>query len=378
MRRTAALIAGGGPAGAAAAILLAHGGAMPVLIERQAEPHDVVCGGFLAADAIAMLARIGIDVFALGAHPIGRTRIVAGRRRAEAALPFAAAGLSRNRLDAALLQAATDQGAAIERGVAIRRVDPATRCLDLADGARIGGEALFLATGKHDLRGHPRAAPLDADPALGLRVRLRPSPALAAALADTIELHLFRGGYAGLLVQEDGGANLCLSVAQSRLKAAGGQPDRLIALLEREAPLLAERFGAAVETGPWSSIARVPYGWRATQAAPGLFRLGDQAAVIASLAGDGIAIALASAVRATHAFLHDGPDAAAAFQADIARRTRRPIALANLLRHWGETPWIAGPLAGLLGHVPGLLRQAAAMTRVGAGQSCASNRSSAS
>ncbi|MFC3420996.1 NAD(P)/FAD-dependent oxidoreductase [Rhizorhabdus histidinilytica] len=366
MRRTAALIAGGGPAGAATALLLAHGGAMPVLIERQTEPHDVVCGGFLAAGAIAMLARIGINVFALGAHPIGCTRIIAGRRRAEAELPFAAAGLSRNRLDACLLQEAIDKGAAVERGVAIRRVDPAARCLDLADGGRIGGEALFLATGKHDLRGDPRAAPLDADPALGLRVRLRPSPALAAALAGTIELHLFRRGYAGLLLQEDGGVNLCLSVAQSRLKAAGGQPDRLIALLAHEAPLLAERFGAAA-AGRWSSIARIPYGWRATQAAPGLFRLGDQAAVIASLAGDGIAIALASALRAAHGFLHDGPEAAAAFQADLARRTHRPIALANLLRHWGETPWIAGPLAGLLGRMPGLLRQAAAMTRVGVG-----------
>ncbi|MFD2500682.1 hypothetical protein ACFSTI_19915 [Rhizorhabdus histidinilytica] len=51
--------------------------------------------------------------------------------------------------------------------------------------------------------------------------------------------------------------NLCLSVAQSRLKAAGGQPDRLIALLAHEAPLLAERFGAAA-AGRWSSIARIP------------------------------------------------------------------------------------------------------------------------
>ncbi len=340
---------------------------MPLLIERHTEPRDVVCGGFLAADAIATLARIGIDIFALGAHPIGRTRLVAGRRRAEAELPFAAAGLSRNRLDASLLGQAISRGVAVERGVAIRRIDPAARCVDLADGTRIAGEALFLATGKHDLRGASRPAPLDADPALGLRVRLRPSPALAAALTGTIELHLFRRGYAGLLLQEDGGVNLCLSVAQSRLKAAGGQPDRLIALLTEEAPLLAERFGAAAEVGGWSSIARIPYGWRSTQAAPGLFRLGDQAAVIASLAGDGIAIGLASAVRAAHSFLRDGPEAAASFQAEVAGHTRRPVALASLLRHWGETPWIAGPLIGLLERVPALLRQAAAMTRIGAG-----------
>jgi flavin-dependent dehydrogenase len=367
MRRTAALIAGGGPAGAATAILLAHGGAMPVLIERNAEPQDVVCGGFLASDAILMLSRIGIDVFALGAHPIVRTRVFAGSWTAEAELPFGAAGLSRNRLDAVLLQEALDQGAAVERGIAIRRVDPDSRCLHLSDGGEMGAEALFLATGKHDLRGYPRAALPDPDPALGLRIRLHPSRALTAALAGTIELHLFRGGYAGLLLQEDGNANLCLSVAQSRLKQAGGQPARLIEALGREAPRLADRFAGATEASHWSSVARVPYGWRAAQAEDGLFRLGDQAAVIASLAGDGIAIALASAVRAAHGFLHDGPAAATAFQTDFARRTRRPIALANLLRHWGETPWIAGPLVGILGRVPGLLRQAAAMTRIGAG-----------
>ncbi len=366
MRRAAALIAGGGPAGAAAALLLAHGGAMPVLIERNAEPQDVVCGGFLASDAIVMLRRIGIDVAALGAHPIGRVRLVTRRRTAETELPFPAAGLSRAKLDATLLRAAADQGAAIERGLTIRRVEPGSRCLHLADGGQIGAEALFLATGKHDVRGQARTVLPDDDPALGLRVRLEPSPALRAALDGTIELHLFRGGYAGLLVQEDGAVNLCLSVAQSRLKEAGGQPDALIAALGHEMPRLGERFGAAVSTGTWASVARVPYGWRAAQTDPGVFRLGDQAAVIASLAGDGIAIAVASAIRANHAFLRDGPDGAPAFQADFAQRTGLPLRLANLLRHWSETPWIAGPMVGLLGQAPGLLRQAAALTRSGA------------
>ena len=366
MRRAPALIAGGGPAGAAAAILLGHGGAMPVLIERHAEPQDVVCGGFLSSDTIAMLGRIGIDISGLGAHPIGRAKLVAGHRSVETALPFRAAGLSRNRLDAALLEAAAVHGATVERGLAIRRVDMAASCVHLSDGAAIGAEALFLATGKHDLRGAARPAAPEADPALGLRTRLDPTSSLRTALGGMIELHLFQGGYAGLLLQEDGGANLCLSIAQSRLMAAGGQPDRLIASLAREAPLLAARFAAARGVGPWSSVARVPYGWRATDTSPGLFRLGDQAAVIASLAGDGIAIALASALAATHAFLQGGADAAPAFQADIARRTRRPIGLANLLRHGGETPWIAGPLLRIIGHAPGLMRHAAVMTRMGA------------
>lgn len=365
MRRTPALIVGGGPAGAAAAILLARGGAKPVLIERSREPHDVVCGGFLGGDAIRMLARIGFDPATLGAPPIRRARLVAGRRAAETGLPFAAAGLSRRALDAALLDRAAAEGAMIERGLAVRRLDPDARRLQLSDEGTIDADALFLASGKYELRGAPRPARAEADPALGLRVRLAPSPALARDLAAVIELHLFRHGYAGLLVQEDGGVNLCLSIAQSRLRAADGQPDQLIAMLAHEAPLLADRFGAASGTGAWSTVARVPYGWRAETGEHGIFRLGDQAAVIASLAGDGIAIALDSAACAADLFLRHGADAALAFQPAFARRARRPVALAGLLRLMGETPGLAGPLIGLFGHVPGLVRRAAAMTRIG-------------
>lgn len=367
MRRAAALIAGGGPAGAAAAILLARGGAMPVLIERNREAQDVVCGGFLGADAITLLRRLGVDPDALGARPIHRARLIAGRQIAEAELPFAAAGLSRRTLDAALLDQAAAQGATIERGISVRRIDPAERCLHLSNDSAIGAEALFLATGKHDARGAARRLPRESDPALGLRIALEPGPALAAALDGVIELHLFRHGYAGLLCHEDGGVNLCLSVAQSRLKAAGGQPALLIADLAREAPLLGERFADATAAGAWSSVARVPYGWRARRGERGLFRLGDQSAVIASLAGDGIAIALASAVRAAHGFLEGGADAAVTFQADFAHHARRPVNLANLLKHMGETPWIAGPLTALFAQAPSLIRHAAAMTRIGAG-----------
>ncbi|MET0374526.1 MAG: FAD-dependent monooxygenase, partial [Rhizorhabdus sp.] len=314
MRRTAALIAGGGPAGATAAILLARGGAMPVVIERNREAQDVVCGGFLGGDAIILLRRLGIDPLELGAKPIRRARLIAGRRIVEADLPFEAAGLSRRTLDAALLDQAEAQGAMIERGLTIRRIDRATHCLHLSDESAISGDALFLATGKHDTRGMARTVSPESDPALGLRIRLEPTRALDRALDDVIELHLFRDGYAGLLRQEDGSANLCLSVAQSRLKAADGQPARLIDHLAREAPHLADRFGAATAGSAWSSVARIPYGWRAKRGEPGLFRLGDQSAVIASLAGDGIAIALASATRAAHCFLQGGGDAATSFQ----------------------------------------------------------------
>ncbi|WP_156680614.1 NAD(P)/FAD-dependent oxidoreductase [Sphingomonas profundi] len=353
------IVVGGGPAGAAAALLLARAGTPPLLVERSREARDVVCGGFLGWDALAALDRIGVEAAALGARPIGRLRLIAGRRSAESRLPGRAAGLSRYALDAALLRAAAAAGARIERGLAVRAAEGLR--LRLADGAELTADALFLATGKHDLRGlaRPREAGGD-DPAVGLRARLRPGRALAAALAGTIELHLLDRGYAGLLVQEDGSINLCLSVKRSRL---GAGPEALLASLAADAPALAARIAGAEDAPAWAAIAAVPYGWRTGETMPGLFRLGDQAAVIASLAGDGVAIALASGRLAAAHHARAGAGGAPAYQRAFAAHAARPLRLASGLRTIAEGPARAllPPLAG----VPGLAGLLARLTRIG-------------
>jgi len=327
---------------------------MPVLIERSPGERDLVCGGFLGWDSLAALQRLGLDPAALGAKPIRRLRLVSGTRMVEAALPKAAAGLSRRRLDARLLALAEEAGAAVLRGRTARALDG--HCLRLDDGEEMEADALFLATGKHELRGAAREIG-DRPVSVGLRTALPPSPALARALAGTIELHLYDGGYAGLLLQEDGSANLCLSVARRRMES----PQALIAELVGDAPLLAERIGDA--TPSWDAIAGVPYGWRALSTAPGVYRVGDQAAVIASLAGDGIAVALASGAAAAQACLHgDGPGARA-YQRAFARRARRPLAVAELLRGMAEHPVRRTLMMGLAG-VPGLAKAAARLTRI--------------
>src|SRR3546814_3001744 len=81
-----------------------------------------------------------------------------------------------------------------------------------------------------------------------------------------------------------------------------------------------------------SDLGRVPYGWRATGTQPGVFRLGDQAGVIPSLAGEGIGIALGSAQCAIRHWREGGSAAAPAYQHAFARQMRRPIAVAELDR----------------------------------------------
>ncbi|MEA2999754.1 MAG: hypothetical protein QOK17_1587 [Sphingomonadales bacterium] len=360
MKRAAALILGGGPAGAAAAIALAQAGVRPRLIERTPGAHDKVCGGFLGWDSLAALRRLGVDPSQLGAPPITRLRLLSATATVETRLPHAAAGLSRRTLDEAMLAAARAAGAHVERGRGVRAADPAARTVRLEDGEDLAGDALLLATGKHELRGAARPRDSSRDP-VGLRTALSPSPRLEQMLEGAIELHLFDGGYAGLLIQEDGCANLCLSVARHRIKRAGGIP-KLIRQLGGELPALKDRLAAGEPMG-WSAISGVPYGWHAAATEPGLYRLGDQGAVIASLAGDGIAIALASGREAALALL-EGADAPA-YQARLSARAARPLAVAEALRWAAEHPWPRAALMGLIGAFPALPGLAARLTRIG-------------
>jgi flavin-dependent dehydrogenase len=360
MRRTAALIVGGGPAGSAAAIALARAGVEAELVERSEKPHDTVCGGFLGWDALAALDRLGLDPAALGARPIRRLRLISAKRQVEVPLPRPAAGLSRRILDEALLEAAQQAGVAVRRGRTVRAADLADRRVRLDDEEGLAGETLVLATGKHELRGAARPVDISTRP-LGLRTSLAPGPALAESLEGVIELHLYDGGYAGLLLQEDGKANLCLSASRQRLKDAGGI-EPLVARLADELPAFAARL-AGGDPSEWSAVSGVPYGWRAGETVEGVYRVGDQAAVIASLAGDGIAIALESGLAAARAIA--GGTSAADYQRDWARRSRRPVGLAELLRRSAENKLARQAMMGLVGWIPSLAPLAAKLTRIG-------------
>lgn len=362
MRRTPALIVGGGPAGATLALRLALAGAPHLLVERTRTTGDALCGGFLSWRTLAMLERLGVAGAALNPTVVTRVRLHVRGRVAEAALPYPARAVSRHRLDTVLMAAALRAGAAVERGVAVRAIDGLDARLD--DGTTIAADALFLANGKHDVRGEARPATArGADPTLGLRVRLAASPALDRGVGDAIELFLFDRGYAGLVRQEDGSANLCLAVRRSRWHDAGDAV-RLLTAIVGEVPTLGDRLADGTTGGDTDAIANVPYGWRATTTRAALFRLGDQAGVIPSLAGEGMAIAIASGIAAADAFLSGGPGAAEDYQRRFAARLRRPIAAATIARDLAERPAAAALGVRIARLVPALLPLVARATRI--------------
>lgn len=362
-----ALILGAGPAGCASAIALGRAGHSALLIDRHAEPPDSLCGGFLSWRTQAQLEAMGVDLGATGAHRVDRLALHAGGAQAIAMLPQPGWGLSRRALDAALRCAAIEAGARVACD-SIRTMAPADgQGLVRLFGHKADYEAptLFLASGKHDLRGHsrPRRA---ADSALGLRLRLPPSPARHEMLGQTIELHLFATGYAGIVLQEDGAANVCLAIRKSALAAAGGDPAMLLARLAAANPALAARLGEDWPCAPRQIIGAVPYGWIAQETTPGVFRLGDQAAVIPSLAGEGIGMALASGTMAAGHWQVAGPQASRRFQRTFARAAARPVLIARACRALAESPKGARMAIWATQWAPGLAARLAEATRVAA------------
>ena len=361
---TDAIVVGAGPAGSAAAIGLARGGAKVLLLERARETGDALCGGFLSWQSLARLDALGIDRAELGGQRVTCVRLFAGGRDSETTLPAPAMGVSRRRLDGALQAAAEAAGAGFERGVHATMIEGS--CVQTRDGAALSAPALFLAAGKHGFRGFPRepAAWQRADPVMGLRLRLPRHAALDRLIGEAVELHLFDRGYAGLVRQEDGSTNLCLAVHKSRLDEAGGDPAALLRALGDAHPRLGERLAYADRAHSIDAIGHVPYGWHARDTPSGLFRLGDQAGVIPSLAGEGMGLALASADTAVAAWRHGGGGAAPAYQRALAARMARPFAIANIVWRTGENPRTAGALVSLASNLPPLVRWGMRATRI--------------
>jgi flavin-dependent dehydrogenase len=188
-------------------------------------------------------------------------------------------------------------------------------------------------------------------------------PAEAAELASHVELVLFGAGYAGLQPVEGGVANVSLLIERTAFAQAGESWAGVQALLEAEAPHMRRRLrGARALLDRPVSIFRVPYGYihapsRDDEAS--VFRLGDQAGVIPSFSGDGIAMALHSAFCAVEGVRRGSADA---YHARLRRDISGQVARAGLLYRLGRSaPGLVTRVAETL---PGAIRWAARLTRI--------------
>src|ERR1035438_4564882 len=153
------LVIGGGLAGAMVAIRLATAGRNVTVLEKEISAHHKVCGEFLSREAIDYLRQVGVDPLALGAAPIRFVRLSSKQTAVESALPFTALSLSRFALDQAMLTRAEECGCTVERGMFVDGLTTSDNLwfAQLRDSKPLCARTVFLANGKHDLRGWTRS-----------------------------------------------------------------------------------------------------------------------------------------------------------------------------------------------------------------------------
>ncbi|HET6250284.1 MAG TPA: FAD-dependent monooxygenase [Tepidisphaeraceae bacterium] len=299
-------IIGAGPAGSAAAILLARAGKTPTLIEQHRFPRDKVCGECVSALGIDVLDRLGITPMlrTAGAASLTRAMIHAGDAAPlETDLPRRMVGISRHVLDALLLDTARQAGARVMQPARCEAVFPGAvpslrvRDLKTNESHTFGAALLLLADGKSALPDAPPGATGD--------IGVKSHWINVDGPRDAIELFGCAGCYGGLASIEGGRWNAAFSIPAARARAHHGDLDALFAELMSQSPALSRRLRNATRGGPWLASPLPRFGVQ-SKWPPGLIPIGNAAAALEPIGGEGMGLALRSAEIAAAAIIAAG------------------------------------------------------------------------
>jgi flavin-dependent dehydrogenase len=221
---------------------------------------------------------------------------------------------------------------------------------------------VVLASGKHDLRGRARLGGEQND-LVAFKQYWRLTEEQTQALRGHVELLLFPDGYGGLQLVEGGNANLCWVMRQKRVQWFRGDASLMLFHMIRHCRLLDERLkDASTQKVKPLAVSAIPYGMVRRETEPGLWCVGDQAAVIPSFTGDGMALALRSGMLAAETLVRG--EEANAFQRAFACEAERQVRFAVRLSRWMVEPRMQKLAVGAAQWVPGMMPLIARRTRL--------------
>lgn len=308
-----AVIVGAGIAGTSIAGALADRGWRTALLDKRTSPRHKVCGEFLSPESLHFIADLRIDrdvLAALEPSEMSTARLtLANGISLEIPLPGTALGISRYALDHALLSDARKKGVHVRTGVKVTGIFPNERGYQLdvrspRERRAITARAVIGAWGRS-----PQSAVTG-----GFRGRSSADRALigvkshyeGAGDGQVVELFIFPGGYLGISPIEGGHRNVSALLTRSTFHRAGKSVSGAIEAATRFHPTLEQRIGCARPVpGSQAVVANVTPS-RKLAAWGRVPHIGDAAAVIPPLCGDGMAMALRSAALCTplaHRFL---------------------------------------------------------------------------
>lgn len=261
-------IAGGGLAGLSLGVALRRRNIPVQILEASAYPRHRVCGEFISGIQEDELEALGIeDLFTCAARHRETAWFDGSRSLFRATLPEAAYGLSRHHLDAALADRFVRSGGELKTG---------TRFTGDAEG-----EGTVLASGR----------PQRASKWLGMKAHFED-----LVLTADLEIHLGNHAYVGLTKVEQGRINVS-GLFRRTSAVSGGQQALVQAVQEAGLPELADRLRTArMDSTSLKGVNRFHLGWQSHR--DGAVRIGDAAAMIPPFTGNGMTMALQSALAA--------------------------------------------------------------------------------
>jgi geranylgeranyl reductase family protein len=354
-------VIGAGPAGSAAAISLAQRGYEVTLIEKKSFPREKLCGDFINPINWPLFRELGVEheVLALPHARVSGFRITTTAGR-EAVAQFTASehgrslglGLRRAYLDQVLLDRAAALGVTVFQG---------RRLVDLSRAAQVwrlrseGGEKwqakiVIGADGRNSWVA-PRLG-LNKRAAVGGRsVAFQCRLEYAGAIDGKVEIHLFPGGYAGVVGLGDGTLNVCLAI-DKRTLARERSAEFVFGRILPHNPFLRDILQRSEMMSELRSVYPVYFPSRRCYGDRALL-VGDAARVSEPVTGEGIFFAMRSGLMAAETVdraLRRGDLSAARLQSyrqNFRRVFRARVALNSFLRFAIYRPALLDPFIRL-------------------------------